>query len=277
MDADKLKKFHELTESFIHEVEKRNLNEGTTDVAKAKWAGLKGGIQGFGKQIKGGFNKTVGNLANKGISAVSKGLGGDPNKSPWAKSAQNLAAKGQQQIDTGKNQAYTDKYNAYVSSAVDSLVSDLKSLNINVTNKNKLVSDVKNSIINSTQKPAGASKQQAAPVKQATSTTAPKATPSASKQTTSKAGSTQKQTTPPAPVKQTSTGKPVLGTKGYPPMGTPPAGMRLAANQRQFVPIDKEEKQVVSQTKKEEIPNQNQDKKKIAREKVKSEINKKAA
>lgn len=248
MDADKLKKFHQLTESFINEVEKRNLNEGATDVAKAKWAGLKGGIQGFGKQIKGGFNKAVGNIANKGISAVSKGLGGDPNKSPWAKSAQNLATKGQQQIDTGKNQAYTDKYNAYVSSAVDSLVSDLKSLNINVTNKNKLVADVKNSIINSTKNPAGAAKKQPAP-KPVANKPAAASMPATSTPAPSKVSSTQKQpAAKPVAQQQTPSGKPMLGSKGYPALGTPPAGMRLAANQRQFVPIEQGEKQTQATT-----------------------------
>jgi len=154
MDSEKLKKFHQLTESFISEVEKRNLNEGMTDTARARWAGFKGGIKGLGNQIKGGVNKATGDVLSKGINYVAKGIGADTSKSTWAKSAQDLSAKGASQIHTGKNQAYTDKYNAYLKSTVDSIVNDLQSLNINVKDKNKLVTDLSKSISSNTQQPA---------------------------------------------------------------------------------------------------------------------------
>ncbi len=154
MDSEKLKKFHQLTESFISEVEKRNLNEGMTDTAKARWAGFKGGIKGLGNQIKGGVNKATGDVLSKGINYVAKGIGADTSKSTWAKSAQDLSTKGASQIHTGKNQAYTDKYNAYLKSTVDSIVNDLQSLNINVKDKNKLVTDLSKSISTNTQQPA---------------------------------------------------------------------------------------------------------------------------
>jgi hypothetical protein len=154
MDSEKLKKFHQLTESFISEVEKRNINEGMSDTAKARWAGFKGGIKGLGNQIKGGVNKATGDVLSKGINYVAKGIGADTSKSTWAKNAQDLSAKGASQIHTGKNQAYTDKYNAYLKSTVDSIVNDLQSLNINVKDKNKLVTDLSKSISTNTQQPA---------------------------------------------------------------------------------------------------------------------------
>lgn len=297
MDADKLKKFHQLTESFITEVEKMELNEGFSDVAKAKMAGFTGGIKGFGKQIKGGFNKTVGNIANKGISTVAKGLGGDPNKSPWAKSAQDLAKKGQSQIDTGKNQAYTDKYNTYVSSAVDSLVNDLQSLNINVTNKNKLMTDIKNSITSSTKTPAGGkapaqggAKGEAKPAAQSTPATAQKSPTSPTKpaaQTATPVAKQQTTVTQQAPANAQT--KSVLGAKGYPQMGKPPAGMKLASNGRQFVNIDAADaaqqtpenkptaQKPVANTAAPQQDIEKQAKKKQARDKVNAQMVKKAA
>jgi hypothetical protein len=266
MDQKKLNEFNKLTESFINEVEKMNLNEGWWDTAKASAAGTKGSFQGLGQQIKGGFNKAVGNVANKGINYLSKGLGGDPSKSPWAKSAQNLAKQGQSQIDTGKKMGYNAKYDTYIESSIDTLVNDLEKLNIPIANKNKLMADVKKSIQTNTQgsttsKPSqqsgGITKPAAAPTP-ATSKPAPSSIASKPSQ---QSGGIAKPTSAPKPsagisrsVAPSTSGQKVATapqkSMAVPPSSTnklsgykaipkslmnPPEGYELSANGRQFI------------------------------------------
>ena len=254
MNNEKLKEFNKLTESFIDVIEKMNLNEGWWDTSKASAAGTKGSIKGLGQQIKGGFNKAVGNVANKGINYLAKGMGADPTKSTWAKSAQNLAKQGQSQIDTGKQMGYNAKYNTYIDSTVNTLISDLEKLNIPIANKNKLIGDLKKTITTNTQASTGAgiAKKAAAPtpataklapnpISTRSSTQTGSVKPSAAPAQT-KAASTQsapKVATSPQKsmeVPTSSTGK-MLGAKGMPKaLQNLKPGQRLAANGRQIAP-----------------------------------------
>jgi hypothetical protein len=238
MKEQDLKKIQELTESFINEVEKNKLNEGFSDTAKAKWAGLKGGIKGFGKQIQGNVNKATGNILNKGINYVAKGVGADPSKSTWAKSAQGMAAKGQSQIDTGKNLAYNEKYNTYIKSVVDSIVNDLQDLNITVNNKSKLVGDIKNSITANTKQPANTNqktqpKQTTAPAKP-TNATVSKAPTSATqaKPANAPVSTPAKPTNAPASAQSTSATPTKSSTPPQSKAGKKVAGQWLSPTER---------------------------------------------
>lgn len=244
---DKIKECYRLTEEFINEVEKMNLNEGWWDTAKASAAGAKGSIQGLGQQLKGNFNKAVGNVANKGINYVAKGLGGDPNKSPWAKSAQNLSKQGQSQIDTGKQMGYNAKYDSYIQNSVNTLINDLQNLNIPIANKNKLMSDVKKSITTNTQ-PSTTSKP-AAPTPATNKPAAP--TPPA----TNKPAAQQKAATAPQKPMTTppSLKDNIVGQNGVP--SKIPKGSIMSTNGRQTVtqeePTVQQQNPTAQQTKKQ--------------------------
>lgn len=283
MDKEKLKEFNKLTESFITEVEKMSLNEGWMDTAKASTAGTKGAFQGFGKQLKGHFNKAVGNLANKGINYFAKGLGADPSKSTWAKSAQNLATQGQSQIDTGKQMGYNAKYTTYVKNTVNTLIDDLVKLNIPIKDKNKLMSDVTKSIVTNTKAPntGSASKTTSpSPQKQAPATTAPTST----SKLAAPVSAPQKMAVAPQKsmaVPQSSTGK-MIGSKGLPKnLSNLKQGQFMSANGRQAV--SPEAPPVTTAIPKKEEPKSNpktnpSDKgKEYARQKVKSQLQGKKA
>jgi hypothetical protein len=276
---DKIKECYRLTEEFINEVEKMNLNEGWWDTAKASAAGAKGTIQGLGQQLKGNFNKTVGNVANKGINYVAKGLGGDPSKSPWAKSAQNLAKQGQSQIDSGKQMGYNAKYDSYIQNSVNTLVNDLQNLNIPISDKNKLMSDVKKSIISNTQAStsSGIAKKTAAPTPSNSKAPTSQQSGSIAKPTASTPFSNgQKMTT--TPIKQPTT-KPsnsnnMLGQKGMPSelLKTSKGGSVMSANGRQRVSKEEpaiQQNPIAQQTKQQST---NQAQKQYAKDKVKSHL-----
>jgi hypothetical protein len=285
---DKIKECYRLTEEFINEVEKMNLNEGWWDTAKASAAGAKGSIQGLGQQLKGNFNKAVGNVANKGINYVAKGLGGDPSKSPWAKSAQNLSKQGQSQIDTGKQMGYNAKYDSYIQNSIDTLVNDLQNLNIPISDKNKLMSDVKKSIVSNTQASSGSgiAKKTASPTP-ANSKPTPKSISNPSS-TQSGGGGIAK----PAPASTPATTGQKMATAPQKSMTTPPSskgntvgqkavpsqiskipkGSVMSANGRQTV---SQEEPTVQQNPVPEKPKQqttNQAEKQYAKDKVKSHL-----
>lgn len=284
MDKNKLKEFNRLTESFIKEVEKMDLNEGWMDTAKASTAGTKGAFQGFGKQLKGHFNKAVGNLANKGINYLAKGVGADPSKSTWAKSAQNLATQGQSQIDTGKQMGYNAKYTTYVKNTVNTLIDDLVKLNIPIKDKNKLMGDVTKSIVTNTKAPSTATTApKTAPVPQSK----PAATPMAAPVSQPASAAPQKMAVAPQKsmaVPQSTTGK-MVGSKGLPSsLSKLKQGQFMSANARQAV--SPEAPPVVSNVKpnvpKAEEPKSNpkpsvDKQKQYARDKVKAQLQGKKA
>lgn len=273
---DKIKECYRLTEEFINEVEKMNFNEGWWDTAKASAAGAKGSIQGLGQQLKGNFNKAVGNVANKGINYVAKGLGGDPSKSPWAKSAQNLSKQGQSQIDTGKQMGYNAKYDSYIQNSIDTLVNDLQNLNIPIADKNKLMSDVKKSIVSNTQASTGS--KPAAPATNKSAAPKPATTkPAASTPSTNKPSPAVPQKAATAPQKSMTTPPSskgnTVGQKGVPSqISKIPKGSVMSANGRQTV---SQEEPFVQQNQVPEKPKQqttNQAEKQYAKDKVKSHL-----
>lgn len=124
--------------------------EGFFDRLKARGAQALGAVRGLGQRVAGGVNRAVGQAQYGAGSTLAKYAGGDKSKSPLVQKGLERQRAAKAQIQQGKETASNQKYVSYVNNTVNTLVNDLKKLNIPITNESQLINDLYTAITNNT-------------------------------------------------------------------------------------------------------------------------------
>jgi hypothetical protein len=119
------------------------IEEGIFDVLKTRGSEALGGAKGLGQQALGGAQK----LAGKAVGKVGTKLG--------SKSAETIGGEiqkaGQRKITSGGMASDIAKYKTYLKSSVDTLLADLKGLDIKVKDENALRQALTDTIVQNLQ------------------------------------------------------------------------------------------------------------------------------
>ena len=113
--------------------------EGFYDRLKARGSQALGAVKGLGQQVAGGAKQFAGNAVQRAGNALAKGVetvGGqiDPSQNKLTNYGQQLSSQGQQQSQQAQGSADTAKHQSYLTNTVATIINDLKSLNIPISN-----------------------------------------------------------------------------------------------------------------------------------------------
>ena len=108
------------------------VEEGLFDRLKARGSQAVGAVKGMGQQALGGAQQ----LAGKAVSAI----GG-------SEAGKEIIKAGEKKVSQGSVMGDIAKYESYVKNTVDTTLNDLKKLNMQVRDENKLRVDLTNAIM----------------------------------------------------------------------------------------------------------------------------------
>jgi hypothetical protein len=122
---------------------KEIVEEGMFDVLKARGSQAFGGAKGLGQQALGGTQK----LAGKAMSKIGKKLGSSSAETV----GREVERAGQRKITAGGMASEIGKYKTYLNSSVDTLIKDLKGLDMKIKDENVLRRALTDTIIQNLQ------------------------------------------------------------------------------------------------------------------------------
>jgi hypothetical protein len=120
----------------------KTVEEGMWNRLAARGSQAIGAVKGLGVQAKGAIQKTAGSALKSVGTKAADMYGGDPAKSSLVKSGKNLTSKGTKNKNAGARMGQESKYRSYLTPAVDSIIKDLKKLNMPFDNEATLKTDL---------------------------------------------------------------------------------------------------------------------------------------
>lgn len=113
---------------------------GLFDRGKARIAQAFGAVKGAGQQMAGGAKQLAGqavskagDYAQKGVEAVGGSV--DPSKNKLTRAGANLQKAGAKQVGAGQRAGEEAKYRSYISNTVQTLITDLTKLGMDVNDE----------------------------------------------------------------------------------------------------------------------------------------------